>query len=98
MHFSFQDQLYEQVKGAAMGSTVRPIVANLYMEYLEQKDLSTVSLCTGNPSTWTSTYIGTVTTTSQQSLVLLTPSPIGSIQYVAILSFSAKRKPTSGRH
>ena len=36
-YFSFQDQSYEQVEGAAMGSPVSPIVANLYMEYLEQK-------------------------------------------------------------
>ena len=35
-YFSFQ-----QVEGAAMGSPVSPIVANLYMEYLEQKPLST---------------------------------------------------------
>ena len=40
-YFSFQDQFYEQVEGAAMGSPVTPIVANLYMEYLEQKALST---------------------------------------------------------
>ena len=33
--FSFQDQFCEQVKGAAMGSPVSPIVANLYMEYFE---------------------------------------------------------------
>ena len=39
-YFSFQGQFYEQVEGAAMGSTVSPIVANLYMEYLEQKALS----------------------------------------------------------
>ena len=39
-YFSFQDQFYEQVEGAAMGSPVSPIVANLYMEYLEQKTLS----------------------------------------------------------
>ena len=37
---SFQGQFYEQVEGAAMGSPVSPIVANLYMEYLEQKALS----------------------------------------------------------
>ena len=36
-YFSFQDQLFEQVEGVAMGSLVSPIVANLYMEYLEQK-------------------------------------------------------------
>ena len=42
-YFSFQDQFYEQVEGAAMGSLVSPIVANLYIEYLEQKALSTAS-------------------------------------------------------
>ena len=40
-YFSFQGQFNEQVEGAAMGSPVSPIVANLYMEYLEQKALST---------------------------------------------------------
>ena len=40
-YFSFQSQFYEQVEGAAMGSLVSLIVANLYMEYLEQKALST---------------------------------------------------------
>ena len=39
--FSFHDKFYEQVEGAAMGSPVSPIVANLYMEYLEQKALGT---------------------------------------------------------
>ena len=40
-YFSFHGQFFEQVEGAAMGSPVSPIVANLYMEYLEQKALST---------------------------------------------------------
>ena len=40
-YFSFQGQLFEQVEGVAMGSLVGPIVANLYMEYLERKALST---------------------------------------------------------
>ena len=51
MHFSFQEQFYEQVEGAAMGSPVSPIVANLYMEYFEQKALSIAphpqGFCTG---------------------------------------------------
>ena len=42
-YFSFQGQFFEQVEGAAMGSPVSPIVPNLYMEYLEQKALSTAS-------------------------------------------------------
>ena len=40
-YFSFQDQFFEQIEGAAIGSPVSPIVANLYMEYLQQKALST---------------------------------------------------------
>ena len=40
-YFSFQDQFYEQVEGAAMGSPVSAIIADLYMEHLEQKALST---------------------------------------------------------
>ena len=33
-----------RLRGAAMGSPVSPIVANLYMEYLEQKALSTAPI------------------------------------------------------
>ena len=40
-YFSFQGQFFEQVEGVAKGSAVSPIVANLYMEYIEQKALST---------------------------------------------------------
>ena len=45
-YLSFQGQFYEQVKGAAMGSLVSPIVAKLYMEYFEQKS----SKCCPYPS------------------------------------------------
>ena len=40
-YFSFQGHFHEQVEGVVMGSPVSPIVANLYMEYFEQKALST---------------------------------------------------------
>ena len=39
-YFSFHGQFYEHMEGAAMGSPVSPIVANLYMEYFEQKALN----------------------------------------------------------
>ena len=37
IYFSFQDQFYEQVEGAARGSPVIPIVANFYMGVLRTK-------------------------------------------------------------
>ena len=42
-YFSFQNKFCEEVEGAAMGSLVSPIVANLYMEHFEKKAFSTTS-------------------------------------------------------
>jgi hypothetical protein len=36
-YFMFEDRFYEQVDGAAMGSPLSPIVANLFMESFERK-------------------------------------------------------------
>ena len=49
IHFSFQDRLYEQKEGTAMGSPISPIVANLFMEDFEIRALAT-SPCT--PKLW----------------------------------------------
>ena len=40
-YFVFQGQHFEQVEGAAMGSPLSPIVANIYMEHFETKALET---------------------------------------------------------
>ena len=42
-YFSFQNKIYEQVEGAAMGSPVSPIVANVYMEHFEGEALRSAS-------------------------------------------------------
>ena len=46
-YFSFQGKLYEQKEGAAMGSPISPIVANIFMEDFENRALAT-SPCTPN--------------------------------------------------
>ena len=38
---TYQGKYYEQLEGAAMGSPISPIVANLYMENFEEKAIST---------------------------------------------------------
>ena len=43
MYFSFQNEFYEQVEGVVMGSSVSPIVANLYMEHFEREALCSAS-------------------------------------------------------
>ncbi len=40
-YFVFNDIIYTQVEGAAMGSPVSPIVANLFMEWFEGQALNT---------------------------------------------------------
>ena len=39
-YFSFEGKFYEQVEGAAMGSPLSPIVANIYMETFEVEAIS----------------------------------------------------------
>ena len=39
-YFTFQGRYFEQQEGAAMGSLISPIVANLYMEGFEIKAIS----------------------------------------------------------
>ena len=40
-YFLFQEVFYEQTKGAAMGSPLGPIVADIYMEAFENRAIST---------------------------------------------------------
>ena len=48
-YFLFQGKYYEQVQGAAMGSPISPLIANLFMEEFGVKALST---CPYPPSLW----------------------------------------------
>ena len=40
-YFLFQGKFYQQLEGTAMGSPISPIIANLFMEDLETRALST---------------------------------------------------------
>ena len=48
-YFQFLGRFYEQLQGAAMGSPISPIVANLYMEDFEIKAISSAEY---PPSCW----------------------------------------------
>ena len=48
-YFQYQDSYYEQIEGAAMGSPLSPIVANIYMEYFEEMALESAQL---RPKVW----------------------------------------------
>ena len=48
-YFTFKGTFYEQQEGAAMGSPISPIVANLYMEDLETKAIQSAQ---NQPSFW----------------------------------------------
>ena len=49
IYFTYRGKYYEQVEGAAMGSPISPIVANLYMERFELRALNTSS---NSPLMW----------------------------------------------
>ena len=40
-YFVFQEAFYEQTKGAAMGSPISPLVANIFMKAFENKAIET---------------------------------------------------------
>ena len=43
-YFQFQDKFFEQTDGATMGSPLSPVLANLYMQHLEENALRTAPL------------------------------------------------------
>ncbi|XP_033112260.1 uncharacterized protein LOC117113123 [Anneissia japonica] len=52
-YFSFRNQFYLQIHGAAMGSPVSPIVCNLYMEEFEKKAITSAL----HPPRWWRRYV-----------------------------------------
>ena len=48
-YFSYGGEYYQQNDGAAMGSPISPVVANIYMEFLEQEALETAQT---KPDIW----------------------------------------------
>ena len=48
-YFQFEDQFFEQVDGAALGSPLSPIVVNLYMEMFERGTLASAQ---ATPQLW----------------------------------------------
>ncbi|CAH1277267.1 Hypp9532 [Branchiostoma lanceolatum] len=50
-YFMFRDNIYQQKFGTAMGSPVSPVLANLFMEWLEEQAIATAPI-TCRPKLW----------------------------------------------
>ena len=70
IYFTFRGVVYKQEHGAAMGSPVSPIIANLYMEGFEEITLRTApnSTLQCGSGTWTIHLPWSANTTSMSSL------------------------------
>ena len=84
-YFSFRGQKYRQIFGAAMGSPVSAIVANLFMEWLEKEAIATAPLdC--KPKMWkryVDDVLEVIKANSSQKLTdhLNTIDPTGKIKF-----------------
>ncbi|XP_066289685.1 uncharacterized protein [Branchiostoma lanceolatum] len=84
-YFSFRGNIYQQKFGTAMGSPVSPVLANLFMEWLEQQAMATVPV-TCRPKLW-KRYVDDVMEVvkrgAQQELTdhLNNTDPTGNIQF-----------------
>ncbi|XP_035672164.1 uncharacterized protein LOC118413102 [Branchiostoma floridae] len=84
-YFSFRGNIYQQKFGTAMGSPVSPVLANLFMEWLEQEAIATAPI-TCKPKLW-KRYVDDVAEVvrrgAQQELTdhLNSIDPTGNIQF-----------------
>ena len=82
-YFVFQGEYYEQLEGAAMGSPLSPIIANMYMEEFEIRALST----SPNPPTLWKRFVDdtfvVIQTAHKEEFFQHINSLEGSIQFTA---------------
>ena len=52
LFFINENQFYQQIFGCAMGSPVSAIIANLVMQFIEEKDLSEQPILSGGIGLW----------------------------------------------
>ena len=84
-YFMFRGQVYQQKFGTAMGSPVSPIVANLFMEDLEQRAMESAS-AELRPTLWKRYVDGTLEVIKRGKVVawsahLNNMDPTGSIKF-----------------
>ena len=56
-YFSFRGIIYQQKFGTAMGSPVLPVIANLFMEWLEQQAIATAPQLRVSPDCGSDTWM-----------------------------------------
>ena len=74
-YFTYNNIIYRQIHGCAMGSPVSPIVANLYMEEVEDQAIQTAQT---PPKTW-KRYVDDIFTILKKSSVTVFHDLLNSI-------------------
>ncbi len=85
-YFSFNGTIYQQRFGTAMGSPVSPIVANMYMEFLEQKAIATADV-EYKPRLW-KRYVDDILEIVQKGKVNALTDHINSIDETGNIKFT----------
>ena len=77
-YFLFQGNFYQQLEGTAMGSSISPIIANLFLEDLEARALSTTPQ---PPSLWKRYVDDTLTIIKRSQRYLPGPPQFNGCQH-----------------
>ena len=90
--FSFQHKFYKQLQGAAIGSPVSPVIANIYMEYFEELALGPQCPI---PIPWWQRYVDDVISITRKDQVDILFMHINQLD--AHIKFSMESPDNEGR-
>jgi len=95
-YFSFRAVIYQQMFGAAMGSPVSPLLANLFLEWLEKQAIA-MALVECKPKFW-KRYVDDVLELIKKGQVRNLTDHINTIDPTGNIKFTYEERRTSRSH